>query len=174
MGKLSDLTNIFETYKNTINEMGISEPLSTSDIPSSPTTPSPTNTIVIDKELPQENEECVDDSNCEMAKSEVFKILKSANELMNILQDTPNVEPWQLSKIVKASDYICSVKGSLEYDNFEAHCNDLQNGMNELDSGMELVGKIKNMLSGEGLSVNEEVLKQVIFNIECLVESNKE
>lgn len=173
MGKLSDLKSIFETYnKNVVNELSISEPVSTSSIPSAPTSPSPTSTVVIDEPY-QENEECVDDSNCEMAKSEIFKLLKSANDLMNILQGNVSVEPWQLSKIVKASDYICSVKGSLEYDSFEKHCSDLNQGMNELSSGMEIVGKIKSMLSGEGMSVNEEVLKQVIFNIECLIESNK-
>ena len=33
------------------------------------------------------------------------------------------------------------------------------------------VSKVKNILASEPLSVNEEVLKQVIFNIECLKEA---
>jgi hypothetical protein len=109
-----------------------------------------------------------------MAKSELFKVMRAANDLMNLLQSSnTSVEPWQLSKLVKASDYVCAVKGSLEYDSFEKQCTDLQNGMHELSNGMGIVDQIKNMLSGEDLNVNEEVLRQVIFNIECLLESNK-
>lgn len=176
MGKLSDLKSIYETYKTTlVKEFSISEPTDTLDIPSHQPTPSASTTVVIDQPPTQNDEECYTDSesNADMAKSEIFKILNSGNELMNLLQ-TKNidVEPWQLSKLVKASDYVCSVKGSLQYDSFEKHCSDLNDGMSDLNSGMGIVGKIKDMLAGENLSVNEEVLKQVIFNIECLSESN--
>jgi len=179
MGKLKDLTNIYETYQNiVVNEMGISEPVSTSGLPSQNMTPSPVSTVVIDKPLSQNDEECVSDggeTNADMSKGEVFKILKAGNDLMNLLQrGDVKVEPWQLSKLVKASDYICAVMGSLEYDSFEKQCStEFNDGMNDLGNGMALVGQIKSMLSGEDLSVNEEVLKQVIFNIECLVESDK-
>lgn len=177
MGKLTDLTSIYETYQqNIVQELNISEPVSTSNVPSSPMTPAATSVTVLRRPLSQNDEECLSDSesNSDMAKSELFKIMRSANELMNLLQ-APNskVEPWQLSKLVKASDYVCAVKGSLEYDSFEKQCNDLNDGMNELQSGMGMVNQIKSMLSGEGMAVNEEVLRQVIFNIECILESNK-
>jgi hypothetical protein len=177
MGKLKDLTSIYETYqKDVVYEMGISEPVSTSDIPTQPTAPSPVTSVVMKKPFSQNDEECIqsEESNSGMSKSEVFKILKASNELMNLLQDeNVKVEPWQLSKLVKASDYICAVKGSLEYDSFEKHCKDFNDGMGDLNDGLHLVGKIKSMLSGEDLNVNEEILKQVIFNIECLLESGK-
>jgi hypothetical protein len=175
MGKLTDLQSIYKTYQqNIIQEMSISEPMSTTDMPSSPMSPSPTATLVMNDAPSQNDEECVGDSesNADMAKSELFNIMRSANELMNILK-SPNskVEPWQLSKLVKASDYVCAVKGSMEYDNFEKHCSDLQTGMQELGDGMQIASQIKNMLAGEGLNVNEEVLRQIIFNIECLLEN---
>lgn len=177
MGKLTDLTSIYETYQqNVVQELNISEPISTSDIPSSPMAPATTSVAVLKRPLSQNDEECISDSesNSDMAKSELFKIMRSANELMNLLQAPDSkVEPWQLSKLVKASDYVCAVKGSLEYDSFEKQCNDFNDGMNELQSGMGIVSQIKGMLSGEGMEVNEEILRQVIFNIECLLESSK-
>lgn len=177
MGKLTDLTSIYETYQqNIVQELSISEPPSTSNIPSPPMIPATTSVAVMKSPLSQNDEECLGEgeSNSDMAKSELFKIMRSANELMNILQaPSSKVEPWQLSKLVKASDYVCAVKGSLEYDSFEKHCSDFKDGMNELQSGMGIVSQIKGMLSGEGMEVNEEILRQVIFNIECLLESSK-
>jgi hypothetical protein len=111
-----------------------------------------------------------EDSNLSMAKSEVFKIYKSACSLQKLLMSSDCVvEPWQLSKITKAADYVSSVVNSLEYDEFEKMAGELESEM----SGGPVVVKVKDMLAGEPLSVNEEVLKQVIFNIECIKESKK-
>ena len=92
---------------------------------------------------------------------------------MNFLQGADGLEPWQLSKLVKASDYLCSVASTVEYDEFEKCQKDLETGMRDVGRGMAVVSQIKDMLSGEDMSVNEEVLKNVIFNIECLTEKNK-
>ena len=59
----------------------------------------------------------------------------------------------------------------MEYDQFERCQDDLIDGMRDIDSGMSVISRIKDMLAGEDISVNEEVLKQVIFNIECIKES---
>ena len=177
MGKLTDLTSIYETYHNkVVNELSISEPTSTSGLAATPSTPTNTTVTVLKEPASQNDEECVGEgeSNSDMAKSEIFNILKSANELMNILQShNTKIEPWQLSKLVKANDYVSAVKGSIEYDSFQQHCNDFNKGMGDLSDGMGLVGQIKHMLAGEDLSVNEEILRQVIFNIECILESSK-
>lgn len=111
------------------------------------------------------------DNNAQMAKSEVYKLVKSSSELFKMLMDGScvNVEPWQLSKITKATDYVCSVKNSIEFDEFEKLAGEFSQGMSELNS--PVVVKVKDMLAGEPVEVNEEVLKQVIFNIECLKEA---
>jgi hypothetical protein len=179
MANKADLISIYNTYVNSVIEenLGIGEPSDApSDMPSHPMQPSGMHTISIPND---ESEECDhetshsshEDSNLEMAKSEVYKILKSANELMNLLQCATSLEAWQLSKIVKASDYVCSVKGAVEYDEFEKCQDEMHQGMHDINNGMVVVSKIRDMLTGEDMGVNEEILKQVIFNIECLKES---
>jgi len=179
MANKADLISIYNTYRNNVIEenLGIGEPSDAPmGIPTHPMQPSGMHAVNISSD---ESEECNhepscdghEDSNLEMAKSEVYKILKSANELMNLLQCTTSLEAWQLSKIVKASDYVCSVRGAVEYDEFEKCQDEMQQGMHDINNGMVVVSKIKDMLTGENMGVNEEVLKQVIFNIECLKES---
>jgi hypothetical protein len=183
MGKLSDLKYIYETYKKDVVEelnIGIMP-----DAPSLNTSanPKPAHVDNLRIRVPGQAEEekmcgicnaspcgCVqeEDGNLSMAKSEVFKILKSANTLMERLQTAKEVEPWQLSKIVKASDYLCSVANNIEYSEFEKCQKDIESGMRDINNGMIVVSQIKDMLAGEDVSVNEEVLKTVIFNIECL------
>ena len=113
-----------------------------------------------------------EDENLSMAKSEVFKIYKYACELQKLfLGPDIAIEPWQLSKLTKAADYMCSVTGALEYDEFEKMAREAEAEM--MGAGSPVVVKIKDMLASEPMGVNEEILKQVIFNIECLKESKK-
>jgi hypothetical protein len=198
MGNKSDLINIYEEYKKgVVEELNIGVPQDGPSLfPSSEGQPS--NNQVSNLKIEDESdEECLscnqspcscaqcsscnqlpcsceddDNGNTDMAKSEVFKILKSANELMNLLEKSPKIEPWQLSKLVKASDYVCNVRSSVEYGEFEKCQTDLMHGMEDIGSNMGMIMKIKDMLSGQNLAVNEEVLRQVIFNIECIKESN--
>lgn len=182
MGKLTDLESIYNTYKG-----GVIEELNIGIMPDAPglvsdANPEPEHVDNLRIRVPGQAEEemcgscssslcsCEEepDSNVSMAKSEIYKILKSANELMNRLQTVKDIEPWQLSKIVKASDYLCSVSGSVEYNEFEKCQKELSTGMNDINNGMLVVSQIKDMLAGEDINVNEEVLKTVIFNIECL------
>jgi hypothetical protein len=176
MGNLKDLIGIFEAYKKDIvEELNIGVPQGGSAL--YPTTDAqPSNSHAVTVQMPAKDEDCEmvppqEDHNIEMGRSEVFKLLKSGNELMNLLQTCTKLEPWQLSKLVKACDYVCAVKGSLEYDEFEKCQKDLMAGMRDIDDGMAVVSRIKDMLAGEDMAVNEEVLKQIIFNIECLKES---
>jgi hypothetical protein len=112
-----------------------------------------------------EDYDVASESNKDMAKSEIFKINKAAQGLMCVVQKSSKIEPWMLSKLVKASDYLCSVLGVLEYDNFEK---EVQIPADDFSNDMHLVSKITNMLNGENRAVNEEVLKRVIFNLEIL------
>lgn len=119
------------------------------------------------------NEHSHDDyNNRSMAKSETYKIYKSICSLQKALMASDcNIEPWMLSKITKAADYVVSVANALEYDEFEKMKNELQHDMDEMQGSAPVIVKVKDMLAGEPMGVNEEVLKQVIFNIECLKEA---
>jgi hypothetical protein len=114
----------------------------------------------------------LEDSNVSMARSEIFKTVKSAQTLQKLLMGSVSeLEPWMLSKITKAADYISSVASALEYDEFEKMSGEMESGLSEM--GSPIVIKVKDMLAGEPIGVNEEVIKQAIFNIECLKEANK-
>jgi hypothetical protein len=169
MSKKSDLINIYEKYTEVIEELNISEPAQSPGVfGAQPSAPSGNALVRV-----QDDEECevhAGESNADMAKSEVYKIAKASNELMNMLNIGSKMEPWMLSKLVKASDYICSVKSVVEYDSFEKCQDEMMSGLNDINNSMVVVTKIKDMLAGEDMGVNEEVLKQVIFNIECLKE----
>lgn len=106
-----------------------------------------------------------DDSNLEMAKSEVYKILKCADELMHILDESPKMEAWMLSKLVKASDFVSSVKDVLDYDIYDK---EMGGCVKDLSNGMHIVGQITSMLNGEGKEVNEAVIKRARFNLELI------
>ncbi len=53
----------------------------------------------------------------EMAKSELYRLIKNSQELMHMLDDDTQLEAWVQSKITKAADYIASVS---QYLNFQA------------------------------------------------------
>ena len=108
--------------------------------------------------------------NLKMAKSEAFKIKRYADEIFSLLHGAEDMEPWMLSKLVKAADYLCAVKGNLDYENYEKH---VSKPCDDFSSDMALVSRITGMLNGENRSVNEEVLKRVIFNLEILKEIEK-
>ena len=57
-----------------------------------------------------------DDSEVNMAMSELYKIEKYANGLSQLLQGMPALEGWTASKITKAADYLGSVFHKLDYD----------------------------------------------------------
>jgi hypothetical protein len=50
-----------------------------------------------------------------MAKSNLYRMAKSATMLHNIIQDDENLEPWVQEKIAVASSMIQSVANYLEY-----------------------------------------------------------
>ena len=113
----------------------------------------------------EEEHDVYDNSNLEMAKSEVYKILKCADELMHILDESPKMEAWMLSKLVKASDFVSSVKDVLDYDIYDK---EMGGCMQDLSNGMHVVGQITSMLNGEGKEVNEAVIKRARFNLELI------
>ncbi len=113
-----------------------------------------------------------EDNNRSMAKSETYKIYKSICSLQKALMASEcNIEPWMLSKITKAADYVCSVSSALEYDEFEKMKHELEDEMSGVHNPGPVVVKVRDMLASEDIGVNEQVLKQVIFNIECLKEA---
>lgn len=108
-----------------------------------------------------------DSGNLDMAKSEIYKIKKAADALFGLIDCSDKMEAWMLSKLVKASDYLCAVKSVMEYDSYEKN---VKEPMDDFSNDMIIVSKITDMLSGEGKSVNEQVLRRIIFNLEILNE----
>ena len=51
----------------------------------------------------------------EMAKSELYRLVKNSQELMQMLDDDTQLEAWVQSKITKAADYISSVSQYLDF-----------------------------------------------------------
>lgn len=51
----------------------------------------------------------------EMAKSELYRLVKNSQELMQMLDDDTQLEAWVQSKITKAADYIASVSQYLHF-----------------------------------------------------------
>ena len=51
----------------------------------------------------------------EMAKSELYRLIKNSQELMQMLDDDTQLEAWVQSKITKAADYISSVSQYLDF-----------------------------------------------------------
>ena len=51
-----------------------------------------------------------------MAKSQLYRAAKYAQEIMNNIGDDDELEGWVQSKITKAADYLGSVKHYLEYE----------------------------------------------------------
>ena len=56
------------------------------------------------------------DDEGDMAKRQLQRLNEYSAELMNMLEDSDQLESWVQSKITKASDYIATVKHYLEYE----------------------------------------------------------
>jgi hypothetical protein len=57
----------------------------------------------------------------EMAKSELYKLIQSAEKLFMMLDEDTQLEAWVQSKITKATDYLNSVEQYLEYQSLTHH-----------------------------------------------------
>jgi len=57
-----------------------------------------------------------DDHEGRMAKSQLFKMAKYSNELIQMMGDHDQLPSWVQAKITKAADYLGAVKHYLEYD----------------------------------------------------------
>jgi len=184
----NEVNQLTEVYRKIINEnleggvnigvpTGLPNPLdSTSNLGGSNLDSNVPNVQMTDNEvmgmpMPSNQHAMDEDTNASMAKTEVYKIVKASSELLKMLMNNEctEIEPWQLSKLTKASDYVCAVKESIEFDEFEQMASELNNEI--MGSSSPVVLKVKDMLASETLEVNEEILKQVIFNIECLKEA---
>ncbi len=60
----------------------------------------------------------------EMAKSELYRLMQNAQELMSSLDDDTQLEAWVQSKITKAADYLNSVTQYLKYQSVKPNMTD--------------------------------------------------
>ena len=56
------------------------------------------------------------DYTTKMARGDIYKLAKYAVKLLDMIDEDHQLEPWQVQKITKASDYISSVYHRLDYD----------------------------------------------------------
>jgi hypothetical protein len=115
-----------------------------------------------------EEEECMDansESNLDMAKSELFSISDDIKHLQLLCSKNKKIEAWMLSKLVKAADFISSVRKVLSYEEYE---NSVSDCMRDIGDGMAIVDQITTMLNGESASVNEAVLDKILLNLRIL------
>jgi len=167
MSRKSELNNIRDTYIQVLNEELGDLPVS-SEVEHAVDTPQQLPIPFISISQPHKSEGCdTEDEVRRMAKSDLFNILKEGSAVLDLLESGVKIEPWVFSKIVKASEHISAIKSSLDYKHFEASCSSQESD----DSDLSTIHSIKNMLVGESLKVNEEVLRMVKFNIACLKES---
>ena len=57
-----------------------------------------------------------DDSEMQMAKSDLYNLAKNSVELYKLIKDLPELEGWTQAKITKAADYIGSVLNYMKYE----------------------------------------------------------
>jgi hypothetical protein len=88
-------------------------------------------------------EPAFDDHEGRMAKSQLFKMAKYSNELMNTLDDHDQLPSWVQAKITKAADYLGAVKHYLEYEKSSPPMHE-----NRL-SGKELTQLIKEVITNK-------------------------
>lgn len=67
-----------------------------------------------------------DDSEMQMAKSDLYNLAKNSVELYKIIKDLSELEGWTQAKITKAADYIGSVLNYMKYES-----RDQMNAINE-------------------------------------------
>ena len=63
-----------------------------------------------------EMEMAYDDHEGRMAKSQLFKMSKYSNELLQMLEDHEQLPSWVQAKVTKAADYLGAVKHYMEYE----------------------------------------------------------
>jgi len=63
-----------------------------------------------------------DDSEIEMALSELHRIIKFAPELQKHIQNMDGLEGWVAAKLTKAADYISSIYNWIDYNQSHGDC----------------------------------------------------
>lgn len=63
----------------------------------------------------------------QLVRSELYRAAKMAEKLFKLISDNDNLEPWVLSKVVRASDYLDAVHNYIEYQTkfVDGEANDL-------------------------------------------------
>ena len=78
---------------------------------------SPTLTKIDVKDVESsEDEECGDDHEVDMAKSELYKLAEYAPKLLDLIKNYDELEGWVQAKLTKASDYVSDIYHYLKYE----------------------------------------------------------
>jgi len=175
VNRKADLISLKEAYGQ-INELSVSPAIEQNVVPSSVGEVN----VKVEK-VPAKSEDCEaitagSSEDCEgsvesmpdtdetnMAKSELFKIHNYSKKLHDIVERTPNIEPWVFSKITLAGDYLDSILHYLEYKEFEGKGK--FEGQQD-DHEYKVVSKIRDLLTGENKDTIQKAIREAIFQLE--------
>lgn len=175
MNRKSDLINIKEAYDQ-INEtsLGLSPAIDQNVSPSSfgqvnvkvqkvPAKAEESENITMDNPAGIVDVPGPDTEETSMAKSELYKIHNYSKKLHDIIERTPDLEPWVFSKITLAGDYLDSILHYLEYKDFESKGK--FQGQHD-DHEYKVVSKIRDLLTGENKDTIQKAIREAIFQLE--------
>ena len=118
-----------------------------------------------------------DDSNASMAKQNLFRIVKMAAMLHDLVGKSGEIEAWVLTKIATALDHLDSVYGYEDYQNYKQQVDvDLQNIEEETEKdlyssissgGISLLAMLRKTLATESRDVLEAVVYEAVSALEA-------
>jgi hypothetical protein len=115
------------------------------------------------------------ESNAYMAKQQLYRTVKMASMLHDIIRDEEELEPWMASKITQAFDDLNSIFGYKDYEQFRDKINhdleieekteqDLYKSIE--DGGTSIIDKIKSLMQGQSKEKVEDAMYGMIKMLE--------
>jgi len=132
----------------------------------------------------EEHENCEgnanhEETNADMTKQSLYRLVKLAAMLHDLVCKEQNIEPWVLTKITEALNHVESVYGYMDYENYKHQVDtdiaalreeteqDLYNSI--VQGGSRILANIKNILSTE----SKENLEGLLYETISILESKK-
>ncbi len=122
------------------------------------------------------SEEDYDESNTDMAKQSLYRLVKLAAMLHDLICKETNVEPWLFAKITEALHNIESAYGHKDYEQFKTKVeHDISNISEETETdlyntissgGVMILSKIRHILASESRENLESFLYETINALE--------
>jgi hypothetical protein len=127
-------------------------------------------------EYPEDSEHEDHETNAYMAKQQLYRTVKMASMLHDIIKDEEELEPWMAAKITQAFDDLNAIFGYKDYQHFrdqidhdmeieEKTEHDLYKSIDQ--GGESLINKIKEMMRGQSKDKVETAVYGMIKMLEA-------